>query len=451
MTLGLPEHLARASLSRALASAGHAAGAVCLAAALMVALASVVVDPDPDGISDRQTALIATAMVVVQALLYALVTLNPSVTLTVTYLLGGTAVVFGLTTLVMQPDNGFETTNNAVLAMPRVALLLVGGAGIGSRIAITWAALGWGLGEAASLLGAAIVGGAWAPSVAAAAALALVVVARVYDSLTRSEGRRGTALHRASQQTRELVIRHDYELRAIARLHDTALSHLVAIAAAGSGPVDERLRAAIGHDLTLIVGRDWAAEHAGQSDVALDAAGSATRVGARVGGTDGAGATSPGPAVSPSAAGARTTAESGGADRPRGASAATSDGLDDALAMARASGLTVNLSGSPEALARIGPQRRAALEAAVAQCLVNVARHAGVDDVELAIGPGDGEVTVVIVDSGRGFDPDRVPEDRIGLKTSIRGRVEQEGGRARIWSRPGVGTTVVLSVPEGGA
>ena len=71
--------------------------------------------------------------------------------------------------------------------------------------------------------------------------------------------------------------------------------------------------------------------------------------------------------------------------------------------------------------------------------------------VGVAVGPGDGEVTVVVVDSGAGFDLDEVPDDRIGLRTSIKGRIEQEGGSVRIWSRPGVGTTVVLSVPEGGA
>ncbi|GAA2043871.1 hypothetical protein GCM10009819_33300 [Agromyces tropicus] len=422
MTLGLPEHLARASLSRALSSAGHAAAAVCLAAALVIALASAVVGPGPEGVPAREPAVIALVLVAMQAALLGLVAFHPSVTLTLAYLLGGTGVVFGLTVLVMAPGNGFESTNNALLAMPRIALLLVGGAGIGSRIAIAWAVLGWGLGEAAALLGAAVVGAQWAPSTAAAAALGIVVVARVYDSLTRSEDRRETALHRASQQTRELVIRHDYELRAIARLHDTALSHLVAVAAAGSGPVDERLRAGIRHDLTLIVGRDWAAEH-GEEEA-------------------------PTARREPAVAGSATPDP---ASPPAGGGTSASDGLGGALEVARDAGLTVNVSGSTDALGRIGPRRREALEAAVVQCLVNVARHAGVDDVELAVGPADGEVTVVIMDSGRGFDPERVPDDRIGLRTSIRGRIEQEGGSARIWSRPGVGTTVLLSVPEGGA
>ncbi|WP_353813311.1 sensor histidine kinase [Agromyces sp. SYSU T00266] len=446
MTLGLPEHLAKASLSRALASAGHAAGAVCLASAMVIAIASIVVEPVGEIGPDRQAAVAAFALLAVQAALFALVAFHPSVTLTVAYLLGGTAVVYGLTVLVMAPGNGFETTNNALLAMPRTALLLVGGAGIGSRIAIAWAALGWGLGEAAAFLGATVAGAAWAPSAAATAALGIVVLTRAFDAMTRSDARRETALHRASQKTRELVIRHDYELRAIARLHDTALSHLIAIAASGSGPVDERLRTAISHDLSLIVGRDWAMEHS-------EDAGDGSGAGARSTSAVPAAANAVGPAAAREISNGGPS-RAGGAGRPGPASTAAGAGapppLADAIGMARDAGLAVNVSGAPDVLAAVGPRRRAAIEAAVAQCLMNVARHAGVDDVEVALGRADGEVTVVVVDDGRGFDPERVPDDRIGLRTSIRGRIEQEGGRARIWSRPGVGTTVMLAVPEGG-
>ncbi|WP_438855471.1 sensor histidine kinase [Agromyces sp. M3QZ16-3] len=442
MTLGLPEHLARASLSRALASAGHAAGAVCLASAIVIAIASIVVGPSGEVGPEPPAAIAALVLLGAQAALFALVAFRPSVTLTVVYLLGGTAVVFGLTVLVMGPGSGFETTNNALLAMPRTALLLVGGAGIGSRIAITWATLGWGLGEAAAFLGAATAGATWAPNAAAAAALAIVVVTRVFDAMTRGEGRREAALHRASQQTRELVIRHDYELRAIARLHDTALSHLVAIAASGSGPVDERLRTAIGRDLTLIVGRDWATEHTEDDGTAGSAIAAEGTVASAVRGPGG-----------------REASDASGDDRARarrvgGTSSVAAprrvEPLAEAFDVAREAGLTVNVSGTRDVLAGVGPRRRAAIEAAVAQCLMNVARHAGVDDVEVALGRADGEITVVVVDDGRGFDPERVPDDRIGLRTSIRGRIEQEGGRTRVWSRPGVGTTVMLAVPEGG-
>ncbi|MRX43464.1 sensor histidine kinase [Agromyces kandeliae] len=442
MTLGLPEHLAKASLSRALASAGHAAGAVCLASAMVIAVASIVVDPVGEIGPDRQAAIAAFALIGVQAALFALVAFHPSVTLTVVYLLGGTAVVYGLTVLVMAQGNGFETTNNALLAMPRTALLLLGGAGIGSRIAITWATLGWGLGEAAAFLGAMAAGAAWAPNAAAAAALGIVVITRVFDAVTRSDARRETALHRASQQTRELVIRHDYELRAIARLHDTALSHLVAIAASGSGPVDERLRTAIRHDLSLIVGRDWATEHSedGEAAAVRTGTGGATSTALRAAESRDASEASGRDRTGASRAGAMSTIAAEEAPAP----------LSEAFGVARDAGLEVNVSGPPDVLAAVGPRRRSAIESAVAQCLMNVARHAGVDDVEVVLGRADGEVTVVVVDDGRGFDPEHVPDDRIGLRTSIRGRIEQEGGRARVWSRPGVGTTVLLAVPEGG-
>jgi signal transduction histidine kinase len=419
MNLGLPEHLARESFTRALANAGHCAALVSLVIGIVVVAESAFA-------GGAEGELAAVMLLAAQALLLVLVSRFPTVTLTVVYLVAGSAVVFALTVLVMQPENGVDSTNNPLLALPRIALLLVGGAGAGSAIALTWATLGFGLGEAATFLGAAIGGGSWVPNVAAAGAFGLLVMVRAYDGLSRRrDTRKETGLHRASQQTRELALRHDYELRATARLHDTALSHLVAIAAAGSGPIDERLRVGIRQDLGLIVGRDWAIDH---GDAAIDdgAFGSAGAAG-----------------------GAGRPGRSG--DNGPIAAAATRTVLPEALEAARNAGLGVRITGDPAALEVLGPVRASVLDAAVAQCLVNVARHAGVGEAEVAIGPGHGDVTVVVVDSGLGFDVDAVPDDRIGLRTSIRARIEQEGGSVQVWSSPGVGTTVVLTVPEGGA
>jgi len=411
MNLGLPEHLARESISRALAHAGHCAAFVCLGIGMIVAGDSALSGGSRDDLA-------AFVLLGVQAILLLLVARFPTVTLTVVYLVAGTAVVFGVTILVMMPENGFASTNNPLLALPQVALLLVGGAGTGSVIALSWATLAYGLGEAATFLGVAVGGGTWTPNIATAAAFGILVVIRVFDGVSRrADTRRETGLHRASQQTRELALRHDYEMRATARLHDTALSHLVAIAAAGSGPIDERLRAGIRQDLGLIVGRDWAIDH---GDAPADDA-------------------------------ILTTAGAGSRARQSPAAQATRTVLPEALDAARNAGLALRLTGDPTVLDSLGDARAAALDSAVAQCLVNVARHAGVHEAEVAIGPGHGDVTVVVIDSGLGFDVDAVPDDRIGLRTSIRARIEQEDGTVRIWSSPGVGTTVVLTVPEGGA
>ncbi|MGR2753402.1 sensor histidine kinase [Agromyces arachidis] len=422
MTLGLPEHLARESLSRAITLAGHSAAGVCLIAGMAIAAASVV-DGRAWGVPDpRVSAALVLALIAVQAVAQVALMRWPSVTITVVVLVVGAGVAFGVTAVVMLPGSDFESTNNVIVALPRIALILLGGAGIGSRIAITWAALAWGMGEAASLLAVALEPGGpaaadWVPNASAATALVIVVAARTFDGISRRSAARGEAgLHRASQQARELAIRHDYELRAIARLHDTALSHLVAVAAAGSGPVPERLRTGIRHDLALIVGRDWAIDHAG--DPESDPLGRDDRAG---------------------------TPHPGGPPPEDDAAP-----FVDAFAVAEQAGVTVRLSGDAGAVDVLDASRRDALEAAVAQCLVNVVRHAGVHEAEVAIGPADGELTVAVVDGGAGFDPALVPPDRIGLRTSIRGRIEQVGGRVDVWSRPGVGTTVLISVPTGG-
>lgn len=415
MTLGLPGHLARDSLSRALVHAGHCAAWVCLGIAVILGVISATVGGDRAGWT-------AAALSALMAVLLVLVAHDPTVMLTLVYLVVGTGTVLALTVLVMDPAYRFETTNNVILALPRIALVLVGGAGVGSVLGITWAALGFGLGEAAAFLGAALAGGIWVPNVAAAFAFGIVVVVRTFDGLSRrSDSRREAGLHRASQQTRELAIRHDYELRATARLHDTALSHLIAIAAAGSGPVDERLRDGIRQDLGLIVGRDWAVDHGHGGTVAVDAVGA--------------------PRDTDAATGVATSGTSAPDDAPT---------LENAFAAAANAGLDVRMTGDLAVLGLLGPGRAAALDAAVAQCLINVARHAGVDEAELALGYGGGEVTVAVMDSGVGFDEDEVPEDRIGLRTSIRARIEREGGAVRLWSTKGVGTTIVLTVPEGG-
>lgn len=434
MTLGLPEHLARESLGRALDRAGYAAAFVCLVAGMAVAVASVV-DGRAWGVPDpRTSAMIVFALIAAQFIAQSALIRWETVTLTVVTLLVGAGVAYGVTEIAMAPGTDFETTNNALLALPRVALVLLGGAGVGSGIAITWAALALGMGEAATLLAVAIrtdgvivategklAPEAWEPNAGAIAAFLVVVVVRTFDAAARRTAiRRSAGLHRASQQTREFVIRHDYELRAIARLHDTALSHLVAVATAGSGPVSERLRSGIRDDLALIVGRDWAIDHVDEpAGATADAAG-------RAGGA----ATAPGDADHVPAP------------------------FADAIDLAAQAGVTVRLAGDPEVLRPLGRRRREALEAAVAQCLMNVVRHAGVDEAEIAVGPGgpdDDEVTVAVIDGGAGFDPSSVPADRIGVRTSIRGRIEQEGGSVQIWSRPGVGTTVLLAVPVGGS
>ncbi|WP_043654278.1 sensor histidine kinase [Nocardia thailandica] len=86
------------------------------------------------------------------------------------------------------------------------------------------------------------------------------------------------------------------------------------------------------------------------------------------------------------------------------------------------------------------------LGAALAEAVRNSVRHAGADArraVTVTIGAGG--IRVVLRDDGAGFDPARVPADRMGVAVSIRGRMSRlAGGAAFVESSPGQGTTVTL-------
>jgi signal transduction histidine kinase len=77
----------------------------------------------------------------------------------------------------------------------------------------------------------------------------------------------------------------------------------------------------------------------------------------------------------------------------------------------------------------------------------NAARHSGASTVAVYCEVGTGSVNLYVRDEGQGFDPALVPEDRHGIRESIRGRIERGGGVATIESRPEEGTEVHLRMP----
>jgi signal transduction histidine kinase len=85
---------------------------------------------------------------------------------------------------------------------------------------------------------------------------------------------------------------------------------------------------------------------------------------------------------------------------------------------------------------------------ALAECLENVRRHSGVTEAHVTITDDDNTVRAMVTDAGVGFALDDVDQARLGLKESVVGRLREVGGRARLFSSPGAGTTVVLEVPK---
>jgi signal transduction histidine kinase len=85
-----------------------------------------------------------------------------------------------------------------------------------------------------------------------------------------------------------------------------------------------------------------------------------------------------------------------------------------------------------------------ALVAAAGEAMVNAAKHAGVDTVDVFVEVTDVSVDVFVRDRGTGFDPDAVPGDRLGVRRSIMERMQRHGGTAEVRSAPGEGTEVRL-------
>ena len=90
-----------------------------------------------------------------------------------------------------------------------------------------------------------------------------------------------------------------------------------------------------------------------------------------------------------------------------------------------------------------------AITEATLQAIDNAARHSGANKFELILdSPDTGVIEIVVSDNGTGFRPERIPRDRIGLRTSVLERLRAIGGQASIDSSLGRGTRVRLRWPK---
>ena len=85
---------------------------------------------------------------------------------------------------------------------------------------------------------------------------------------------------------------------------------------------------------------------------------------------------------------------------------------------------------------------------AAREAMVNAARHAGVERVDVYAEVDEDQVSVFVRDRGVGFDPASIDPDRMGIRGSIVERVRRAGGRAIIRSSPGEGSEVRLELPR---
>jgi signal transduction histidine kinase len=110
----------------------------------------------------------------------------------------------------------------------------------------------------------------------------------------------------------------------------------------------------------------------------------------------------------------------------------------------------------PVTLSAVGPiwlpaAHVEAIVAAVEQALDNVVRHSGATRAAVFADLEDSWVIVSVRDNGTGFvydERDLLAAGKAGLLKSMKGRVEDLGGRMRVKTAPGVGTEVEFRVPH---
>jgi signal transduction histidine kinase len=95
---------------------------------------------------------------------------------------------------------------------------------------------------------------------------------------------------------------------------------------------------------------------------------------------------------------------------------------------------------------RLPPESETTLYRVIQEAFTNVVKHAGASRVSVVVRRQDGVALAVVEDDGRGFDPAQTREDALGL-AGMRERVALAGGRLRIESSSGAGTTLVAEVP----
>lgn len=400
MTLQIAADVDGAGTSRALASAGTWLAGVFLTVSAVIAVLFIPVTGRGEIVFG-----IAGLVIVGLAVTAALHTASHLRAVLYTVLAGlglylYAFVVTGVSVAGAGTGAGAPASDYVLLSMPEFAVLVVG-------IAARSLARSLVLGTLALAVGPGLVAlAAWqqgmrlavdVPVLASFVALALFVTVLWAG---RRDAARGTAQMLDSALAEESdVANARFTARATDWLDDTVLTDLGVLAATAPGPLGERMLFSIDRDLANLADASLVLSGPGLG-------GSATR------------------------------------------SLSAVPLLVSVVRAAEQKGLRVRVTGDIEAVNSLRPGVTRNLERAVAECLENVLQHSGVNEAEIAVYSSTPEVSVMVSDSGVGFDVDDAGDETVGLRLVVVDGIVEAGGSVQIWSRPGTGTAVFMTVPE---
>lgn len=291
-----------------------------------------------------------------------------------------------------------STTVFLPLTLVGFALVTACGAATKTSDRLLWATIGYVVATAATIIGALVARAHYEFDIRLLVGYVIVCIAVVATPrLIEADTKFQSTFDRSAEEVSSQIERSGHVKAVAAQLHDTVLANLALISVTKPGLLSDQVRDALQAQIAVL-------ETSGVTARASHAA-----------------------AVLPSSL--------------------DTDVVENLISQAESMGLKVTFSGDADAVSVLSPDRVEALVGAVTQCITNVSVHSGQDAVEIVLLNAGEYVSVTILDGGCGFNPDGVPEDRMGLKLSVRSRIESCGGRVRVWSQEGHGTAVLLQIP----
>ena len=388
MSLVFPNALAAKTTSLALAKGSFWFGIVCLSSVFVSLLA---IQTERAGVRAWPVLL---ALLVLAAL--GVVVASDLGTRTAVYAAAAAVAFVTMTvyTAVLLPNlRSFDTTDAIFLSLPKIAIVVFGMVVARRFTGITAVVVAFLIAEVPVVAVSLIVGHGYAFDVPAFSCFAALVLIITLLKVSRRRTRASEPeLSLASREDRVAAQAARAEHVSSAMVHDTILNELAVVGTTAPGTLSDTAKNQILRSLAV--------------------------------------------------------RRAGAARNPDATAAVLGGDLAAAVEQAEALGLEVSVAGEVSAVESLHPRISVALSLAVLQCLTNVAAHAQTNSAELTVVATDDEVCVMVIDSGVGFVESEMHDDRLGLRQSVRGRIDAVGGSVQVWTSPGAGTAVSMLVPR---
>jgi hypothetical protein len=387
----LPRELAARIINGTVATIGWAVGALTILLAVPVLIETLIARGRADDIP------LPLALLMIILLGIAAVARWPRPEVVLVYLAVAGVATVGYELILLDGDPAILDEALFLVNRPTLALVAVGVTAATALSGILWSSFGLAVATGVSLTAALIAGVPFRPGLGPLMVYVVAVVGYLtFAAIQNAQRRRVPNFDELEAETQRLARGEDLSRRTTAAVHDTVLNDL-SIVMNTTDTLDERVVSRLLEDLEQLRSAEWISQ--------------------------------------------TTSIPSDDED------ASLRNEIMRMVSDFQWRGLSIHVTGYGTGVYKLDPDVARALVGSVSAAFENVLRHSGAKVAELEVIYSDDVITIMVSDQGEGFDLSAVAPDRLGVRGSIVDRMDAVGGSARIWSSPGSGTTVMLSVP----